>query len=346
MAEEAEEKRLPASDKKLRDAKRKGQVSQSRDFVSGFGLCAVLAYVYLVWPTASAHFSELVDTITDYNVPFSEILQRSGRHAFFLLMYITVPMVAIVVAVTLVFGMLATFGPVFSFETIKPQFDHINPAKGLQKIMSLRNVVEFVKGLVKLIFLSTLFVVILVQWLQPLFDAPGCGMSCMTPMLWGVMVPVGVSAALAFLAIGVFDVPLQRWLFLRDMRMTTTEYKREHKDMEGDPLIRQEQRRQRREAVQQPARLGVQNAVIVFAGDELAVGLRYIKGETPVPTIVAKGQGRAALDMIAQSRSAGIPIVQDTALAQDLFEKTNIGNYVGQNLFSPIVRHLVRHGLT
>ena len=346
MADEAEEKRLPASDKKLRDAKRKGQVSQSRDFVSGFGLCAVLAYIYLVWPAASAHFSELVDTITDYNVPFSEILPRGSRHAFFLLMYITVPMVAIVVAVTLVFGMLATLGPVLSFETIKPQFDHINPAKGLQKIMSLRNVVEFVKGLVKLVFLSALFVVILAQWLQPLFDAPGCGMSCMTPMLWGVLVPVGVSAALAFLAIGILDMPLQRWLFLRDMRMTTTEYKREQKDMEGDPLIRQEQRRQRREAVQQPARLGVQNAVMVFAGDELAVGLRYIKGETPVPTIVAKGQGRTASDMIAQSQAAGIPIVRDAALTRDLFEKTNTGNYIGQSMFSPVVRHLVRHGLT
>lgn len=346
MADEAEEKRLPASDKKLRDAKRKGQASQSRDFVSGFGLCAALAYVYLVWPGASAHFSELVETITDYNVPFAEILPRSARHAFFLLMYITVPMVAIVIAVTLLFGMLSTLGPVFSFEAIKPQFDHINPAKGLQKIMSLRNVVEFVKGLVKLVFLTALFVVILVQWLQPLFDAPGCGIGCMAPMLWGVLVPVGVSAALAFLAIGILDMPLQRWLFLRDMRMTTTEYKREHKDMEGDPLIRQEQRRQRREAVQLPARLGVQGAVVVFTGDELAVGLRYIRDETPVPVVVAKGQGRAALDMIAQSRAASIHIVQDASLAQDLFQKTSTGSYIGQNMFSPVVRHLVRLGLT
>lgn len=346
MADEAEEKRLPASDKKLRDAKRKGQVSQSRDFVSAFGLCAALAYIYLIWPQASAHFSELVATITDYTVPFGEILPRSGRHAVFLLMYVTVPLVGIVVVVTIIFGMLSTFGPVFSFETVKPQFEHINPAKGLQKIMSLRNVVEFVKGLAKLIFLSALFVVILVQWLQPLFEAPGCGFGCMEPMLWGVMMPVGVSAALAFLVIGILDMPLQRWLFRRDMRMTTTEYKREQKDMEGDPLIRQEQRRQRREAVQQPARLGIQNAVMVFAGNEQAVGLRYIKGETPVPTVVAKGLGRTATDMIAQSQAAGIPVVRDAALAEGLLQKTNVGNYISQDMFSPVVRHLVRHGLT
>ncbi|TIW45894.1 MAG: EscU/YscU/HrcU family type III secretion system export apparatus switch protein [Mesorhizobium sp.] len=79
--------------------------------------------------------------------------------------------------------------------------------------------------------------------------------------------------------------------------MTTTEYKREHKDLEGDPLIRHEQQRQRREAVMQPARLGVKNAVIVFVSGDRAVALRYVKGETPVPTVVGKGQGRAADEM-------------------------------------------------
>ncbi|PBC01389.1 EscU/YscU/HrcU family type III secretion system export apparatus switch protein [Mesorhizobium sp. WSM3860] len=203
-----------------------------------------------------------------------------------------------------VFGMLGTFGPVFSFEPLKPQFDHINPAKGLQKILSLRNVIEFTKGLAKVVFLASLFVLILTAWLQPLFDAPGCGSSCLEPVVQAMLTPFGVAAALAFVVIGLIDVPIQRWLFLRDMRMTTTEYRREHKDLEGDPLIRHEQRRQRREAVMQPARLGVVNAVIVFVSGDRAVALRYIKGETPVPTIVGKGRDHAASEMVAQARQA------------------------------------------
>ncbi|RWL14493.1 MAG: hypothetical protein EOR57_31975 [Mesorhizobium sp.] len=57
--------------------------------------------------------------------------------------------------------------------------DHINPAKGLQKILSLRNVIEFTKGLAKVVLLASLFTFLLIAWLQPLFDAPGCAPSCL-----------------------------------------------------------------------------------------------------------------------------------------------------------------------
>ncbi len=146
--------------------------------------------------------------------------------------------------------------------------------------------------------------------------------------------------------IGILDVPIQRWLFLRDMRMTTTEYKREHKDLEGDPLVRQELQRQRREVVMQPVRLGLKNAVIVFAAGDRLVALRYVKGETPVPVIVGKGQGRAADEMANQARQLGIPVVEDAAVAEPLFETSRTGGYISQDHFSPVVRHLVRLGLT
>ncbi|MDX8466755.1 EscU/YscU/HrcU family type III secretion system export apparatus switch protein [Mesorhizobium sp. VK23B] len=346
MAEEAEEKKLPASDKKLRDARRKGKVPQSRDLISGFTFFAALAYLYFFWPTLFKHLSELVQTVTVAGGSFGDVSLRAIRHSFSLLMLATLPLVGIVVVLTMAFGMLGTFGPVFSFEPLKPQFDHINPAKGLQKILSLRNVIEFAKGVIKLVLLACLFAFVLITWLQPLFDAPGCGPSCLPPMIKAVLTPLGIAAGLAFVVIGVIDVPVQRWLFLRDMRMTTTEYKREHKDLEGDPLIRHEQQRQRREAVMQPAKLGVKNAVIAFISSDQAVALRYVKGETPVPTVVAKGQGRAANELVAQARLAGIPVVEDSAVAEALFENANTGSYVGQQMFSPIVRHLVRHGLT
>ncbi|TGV29303.1 translocation protein in type III secretion system, RhcU, partial [bacterium M00.F.Ca.ET.168.01.1.1] len=99
------------------------------------------------------------------------------------------------------------------------------------------------------------------------------------------------------------------------------EYKREQKDLEGDPLIRHEQQRQRREVVLQSAKLGVKNAVIVFVSGDLAVALRYVKGETPVPAVVGKGQGRIAHEIMAQARQSGIPVVVDAAVAGSLFER-------------------------
>jgi type III secretion protein U len=345
MSEEAEEKRLPASHKKLRDARRKGQVSQSRDLISGFTLFAALAYLFFIWPMATDYLSDLVQTVTSTG-SFEEVSLRAARHFFGLLFLVLAPLVGIIIVVAVSFGMLGTLGPVFSFEPLKPQFDHINPAKGLKKIASLRNVIEFVKGLAKVIFLAGLFVFILVAWLQPMFDAPACGASCIEPMIRAVLVPLGIAAALAFIVIGIIDVPIQRWLFLRDMRMTTTEYKREHKDIEGHPLIRQELQRQRREVLTQPVKLGLKNAVIVFAAGDRLVALRYVKGETPVPVVVGKGQGRIAWEMADEARGFGIPVVEDSAVAEPLFESARTGGYIGQDFFSPVVRHLVRLGLT
>lgn len=346
MADQAEEKKLPASDKKLRDARRKGQVSQSRDFVSGFGLCGTLAYLYAVWPLASRHLLDLVQTIAAAGASPQGATAQAFHHAFMVIMLITLPMVGIIVGVTLIFGVLATFGPVFSFEPLKLQFEHINPAKGLKKIVSLRNVIEFVKGLAKVLLLAGVLSVVLVVWLKPSFQVPACGLLCILPLTSNVLLALAVAAGLTFLVIGLLDVPIQRWLFLRDMRMTTTEYRREHRDLEGDPTIRQERKRQRREVSLQTNKLGIHNAVIAFTSGDTVVALRYVKGETGIPAVVAKAQGREAAAMVAKARAAGMPIVEDAPVTRSLYEKTANGAYINQDMYSPIARYLIRHGLT
>ncbi|TIO09363.1 EscU/YscU/HrcU family type III secretion system export apparatus switch protein [Mesorhizobium sp.] len=347
MSEEAEEKGLPASDKKLREARRKGQVPQSRDLISGFTLFAALAYLFFVWPTMWEYLDQLVQIVAgSANGSFKETSVRAGRYAIVALFVVMGPLVGIIVVLTLVFGVIATYGPVFSFEPLKPQFDNISPAKGLKKIASLRNVIEFIKSLAKVVMLASLFVIILVAWLQPLFDTPACGDSCIELMIMAVLTPLGIAGALAFVAIGIIDMPIQRWLFLRDMRMTKTEYKREYKDLEGDPLIRQEFQRQRRETVSNPVKLGLKNAILVIVERDRLVALRYVKGETQVPVVVAKGQGRIADEMVVESKRLAIPIVEDPSLAGSLFETTRTGGYIDEQHFSPVTGHLVRLGLT
>ncbi|TIS76434.1 MAG: EscU/YscU/HrcU family type III secretion system export apparatus switch protein [Mesorhizobium sp.] len=347
MSEEAEEKSLPASHKKLREARRKGQVPLSRDLISGFTLFAALAYLYFIWPTVWNYLDELIEIVAETaNGSFWETIGRAARHAIVALFVVLGPMVGVVVVVTLVFGMIATYGPVLSFESLKPKFDNISPAKGLKKIASLRNFIEFVKGLAKVVVLTSLFVAMLLSWLQPLFDAPSCDEFCIQHMIIAVLTLLGFAGALAFVVIGIIDVPIQRWLFLRDMRMTKTEYRREYKNLEGDPLIRQELHRQRRETVSNPVKLGLKNAVLVIVERDRLVALRYVKGETQIPVVVAKGQDRIADVMAAEAKRLAIPIVEDHSLARPLFDTTRTGGFIDQDHFLPVIGHLVRLGLT
>jgi len=127
--------------------------------------------------------------------------------------------------------------------------------------------------------------------------------------------------------------------------MTRTEYRREHKDIEGDPLIRREQQRQRREAISRPTRLGIQQAVLAFTGGGRLVALRYVKDETPIPVVVARAEGEAARLLAADARRLPCVIVEDPALAEALFRQCRLGAFIEPQLFAPVVRHLVRNRL-
>ncbi len=340
MADNSEEKRLPASEKKLREGRRKGQVPHSRDLVAGFTLFAALLYLFVAWPVLSDRIIELAQTVSGPLSP--ELLTRAIRQVFATILLTSAPLVAILITATVLFGMIATRGPVFSFETIKPQFERINPGKGIERLASLHNLVEFIKGLVKTVFLACLFIAVLLAWLQAMVEAPGCGETCIGPMVLSVLAPVGAAAALAFIVIGILDVPIQRWLFRRDMRMTRTEFRREQKDLEGHPQIRQELRRQRQDAVARPTWIGLHNAVLVVASRNRVVALRYVKDETPIPVVVGTARDEAVAALLTTARDQGTPIVEDAVLADALFETSRPGGYVDPDHFTPLVRHLVR----
>lgn len=347
MTQETEQKHLPASDKKLRDAHQRGQVSQSKDLVSAFVMTAALVYIYFAGPAALGRIIDLIDLVArsldQDSAQFGETARDAINKAALAALMITAPLVAIVFFATTIFGMIATRGLVFSLETIKPKMEHINPIEGFKKIASRRNLIEFVKGLAKMVILALVLATVLMAWLQPLFVTPGCGPSCIQPTLVSMLIPLGAAMALAFIAIGILDVPIQRWLFLQDMRMTTTEYKREQKDMEGDPLIRQALQRQRREAAIAP-KVGLRRAVMVLRSGQVAIGLRYVAGETPIPAVVAKGRGGIAKEMILQAQEAGIPVVEDGELAEELYRTARTADYIGESFFSRVGRHLVKLG--
>ena len=326
---QSEQKSLPASDKKLRDGRKKGQVSSSRDLVSGFSLLTMIVYLLLVWPILRDHVLVLVDLVSRVSTEPFEMAWRMALAASMKLIWLAVaPAIALVVISSVTAGMIGTYGPVFSFDPIKPNFEHINPAAGLKRIFSLRNVVEFAKSAFKLAVLGTVFFFVLRAWLQSMFHAANCGEHCIAPLLIAALKPIVAVAILAFLAIGVFDTGLQRWLFLRDMRMTKTEQKRERKDIEGDPLILNERKRERLRQGRIAGRLGLTEASIVIVGEDTLAGLRYHRERAPLPICVAKARGERAFAMRGEAVQLGIPVIENPVLAAALVEDHAAGDYL------------------
>jgi type III secretion protein U len=347
MKDESEQKSLPASEKKLRDARRKAQVSRSQDFVTAVTLLMTVGYVLFFQRRIEGEIGQLLDAIASAaNRPFAEVAGPTIELAVRTLLTAIAPLVVVIAVGSVTAGMTATLGPVFSFEPIKPKLDRIDPSSGLQRIFAMRNIVEFGKSLAKLAIITTAFAAVLRGSIGSLFEAPACGTSCLGPMVVETLRPLALTAVICFLAIGLIDLLVQRRLFLHEMRMTKTEQKRERKDLEGDPLLRGARKRIHRQFASAGSRTGLRHAVVVVVSESETVGLRYVIGDTPIPLLVCKSRGSAGLEMIQEARRRGIPVIANPVLARQLAARHAVGDGIKSDLFTAVAEVLVAAGVS
>ncbi len=347
MEQPSEERTLPATKRKLREARKKGQVARSADFISGASFLLAIIYIFTVWPLVHNRIVQFIDFAgTVHRQPFTQAL----NDGLILFLYILVPAVIgfaiITVVAVLLGGMFSTFGPVFSVEPLKPKIERINPIEGFKRLFAVRSFTEILKAIVKVCILATIFWFLIRADVNSLFRIPYCGESCPGPVLLEMLTPLAIIAAIALFVIGLIDLLIQRALFLREMRMTHTELKQERKNQDGNPLIRKEFRRLRRRALTAPnVRLGMQHSSVAILGDNQIVGIRYVAGETPVPVVVAITTGDGVTDMAQAAYSMNIPVTRDSTAAAAMAQMHRPGDRVRREMFASMAEILVRYGI-
>lgn len=344
----SEEKSLPASKKKLEDARKKGQVPNSKDMVTACALIGALGYLWSSSGTLIAQtgalFTVAGDHLQDGLWPgLSVIAAAIGSTAEGLLG----PLFAMVVIAVVLGNIIVLRGVVFAIEPITPKMSNVNPAEGFQRLFKMKALVELVKSLLKMVMLAAVLIVVLSAGLRSLVLLPACGADCIGPVFGGLARPVIGAAILLFLIAGLADIGLQRWLFMRDQKMGVSEAKRERKESEGDPMLRSQRKREQREATSAPAgRLGIARATLLLHdGVETVVGLRFKRGETPVPVVVCRGIGDTARHLLAEASRAGLPVATDPDLARLLAKRAPPGNFIPENSYQAAAMALSRAGL-
>ncbi|MDX8503596.1 EscU/YscU/HrcU family type III secretion system export apparatus switch protein [Mesorhizobium sp. VK4C] len=340
----SEEKKHPGTHKKLSEARKKGQIARNTDFVRAVGTCAGLGYL---WLRASAIEDKCIEAVllTDklQDLPFNIAVGQ----ALILLTELTAttvgPLLGTVAAAAVSAAFISNGGLLFSFEPMAPKFEKINPFQGLKRIVTVRSLTDLGKALVKLLVLGAIFLFSILGMWKTMVYLPVCGISCLGFVFTEVKLLVGIGAG-ALLVGGLIDLLLQRWLFLRDMRMTETEVKRERKEQEGTPELKHEQRRLRQEMASEPP-LGVHHATLILRGRAILVGLRYVRGETGVPVLVCRGEGEAVSPIFGAAQALRLSIVDDDGLARQLIRTTKLGKPVPMQYFEPVARALHAAGL-
>ena len=335
-----------ASPYRLEDFRRKGRVSQSRELSGLIALLGTGVALYMAAPFFGRHLIVLMEEIFSMN--FASLLKTPDNAVIFGVLGKSVKLLAFLglpVAIAgFILGILSSYvqiGSVFSTEPLSPDLERINPIKGIQRFFSLKQVFDGVRLILRTLavaFVGYLFVKAavlgspreLLNDPAQMLDAYSHSGKTVFPAICGVL--------LFFAAI---DFWIQRWEFSKSVRLTKKEQKEEHKEHEGDPLIKARIRAIQRDAARKRMMEAVKTAdVVVTNPTHIAVALKYQKEKMNAPKVVAKGADFLAQKIKQIAADSGIPTVENVPLARSLFKVCKVGQVIPKNLYQAVAEIL------
>ena len=342
MAEQEKDRTEPATPFKLEEAKRRGQVAKSLDFISLVMLAALLAALYAWSERLAAAGARLAAGALER----AAVVSFSGPDAAAWLGQLTTatlsmlaPFLAVAVLAALVANLVQT-GPVFSAFPLKPDFNRINPATGFKRVFSLKTLVEAGKTLVKLAAFAGVAWLALAAELPRLLTSVEVQPRAYFGLLMGEITGLMFKLLLVLLLLALADLAYSRWDYGRTMRMSRREMKEEVKRREGDPHVRARIRELQREAAKRAKSVKrlPEADVLITNPTHFAVALAYDRGRMRAPSVIAKGAGELALELRARAARLGLPIMEDRPLARRLFAEVEVDQPIGEALFEPVAR--------
>jgi flagellar biosynthetic protein FlhB len=250
------------------------------------------------------------------------------------------PLLLTVFALTLGCHMLQT-GFLFSLNSLAPQWSHINPARGLQRLLSVQGLSELIKSLLKIGFIGYVSYRTIAAEVESFVMLSARDVGSIAQYVGQSTLRVCVRAAYVMLALAVLDYAWQRWQFEKRLRMTKQEIKEESKAQEGDPQIKARIRSIMREMARKRMRQDVPKATVVITNPTpLAIALVYQREEMVAPQVVAKGAGYVAERIKAIAQEHAIPLVENKPIAQQLFKTVDIGETIPEGLYKAVAEIL------
>lgn len=325
--------------KRLKDARKKGDVAKSKDITSTavMILWIVLfaaSLVYLVGRLSGLLSQTLLSVGSSRHLSYA--IHNIGYEAFVTLLQLS----ALLIVPVALFGMLVEFlqtGPIMTLEKVKPKMEQLNPASGLKRMFSLDNLVEVAKSIAKTVLLFVIGWLILKSFLPDLVKLPLSVSPFIGKTLWEIVLMLFLWTVGIFSLVALLDASYQRFSYLKKLHMSLRDIKQEHKEQEGDPLIKQQRRQTHQEWSQQSAVSAARAAnVMVVNPTHLAIALDYDRETMPVPTVSAKGEDHMARAMRDAAEESHVPILRNEKLARTLYADVDEGDNIPSDLFDVV----------
>jgi len=324
--------------RRLREARKEGNVWKSREVTSTVALLGWFVLGALAAGLVGLRLRALLGlALEDFRGDFATHVRNLGWVAAELLVELTA---LTLVPVGLV-GALVEFlqvGPVLAFTRVKPKLENMNPVEGMKRMFSMDNLIEIVKAVAKTAALAAIGLLVARAMLPPLLLLLRQPDTTIAAQLGDALGRAGLAVVGTTIAVFAFacvlDAAYQRHSYMKKLRMSRRDIRRELKDDEGDPYVKAQRRQTHQEWSQRNAAQAARSAdVLVVNPTHVAIAIEYDREGRSVPVVSAKGEDEVARAMREAAEEAGVPIVRNVELARELLATTDTGAIVPGHLF-------------
>lgn len=343
------EKTEPATQKKLQDARKEGQVAKSKEIANGVGLLSLFLLLKIWIGNISISFLELFGGV--YNripemsgMPYGTVpmanIEAVLRQSMLRLLVIMIPVFLVGVAVA--FGsdvVQVKWRP--TSKPLKPKFSKLNPISGFKRFLSPNSLVELVKSVAKIsmiLYVAWRYMQGKIEILFYLLDMP---LLAAVQEIGTIVIDLGIRISAIFMIIAFLDYIYQKWKFGNDMKMTKQEVKDEYKDQEGDPQIKGKQKQRMLDASRRRMMQSLPEADVVITNPtHYAVALKYDSELYAAPIVIAKGADYLAARIKEEAKTYDIEIYENKPLARMLYTNVDIGEQIPSELYPAVAEVL------
>ncbi len=329
-----------ATPKRVRKQRQEGNVPKSQELGKAVSLGGGMAVLF-VW---IGTMNEYIQTIFRRFFIHSWEFDPNPQNVYALFLEIVIELAKILLPVLAFLGLLAIIaqriqvGKLWTTKVFKFKWERFNIIKGLkQMIVSPQTILRTLKSLLFSIILCIIPAIVL--WNEhenflPLFDSTPEGVAS---YMLNMAFKLACYAMGPILVITAFDVWQSRYAYKEGMKMTKQEVKDEHKNSEGDPIIKNKQRQKMMEVMGKRMLQAVPQAdVVVTNPNHIAVALRYNSQESQAPVVIAKGADHLAEKIKEVAREHNVPIRENVPLARALYKAVEIGEMIPEELYKAV----------
>ena len=338
-----QEKTERATPKKREDARKRGNVAKSREMSSlgilVVGLSTLCLFGAFMYGNTTLVMQKSFAMIANPVIELAGVNELSG-HLILSFFTIVLPLMTAVFLIAVISN-VAQVGFLISWEALKPKFDKFDIIKGLGRLVSKQSLMELFKSIAKLVMIGGVAILTVKGEMEGIkelgqLEVSGIGL-CILKLILKIFFRVCI--AMVFLA--ALDFAFQKWQFEEKLKMTKQEVKEEHKQREGDPLIKSRIRKVQMEVARKRMMQEVPEADVVVTNPvHLAVALKYDRALMNAPHVIAKGAELVAEKIKTLAREHNVPVVENKALAQSLYRAVDVGDEVPMDFYQTVAEVL------